>query len=68
MVFFSFVSSLIREGVSTANVQKLTRHASYQTMMDIYRHLLPDQLEKGLRHLDNALKSIEESIDKEANG
>jgi len=61
----TFVSILIGEGVPTADVQKLARHASYQTTMDIYRHLLPDQLEKELRHLDDTLQSIEESIEKE---
>lgn len=59
----TFVSILIGEGVPTADVQKLARHASYQTTMDIYRHLLPDQLEKGLRQLDVMLQSIEESIE-----
>jgi hypothetical protein len=49
--------------VPTADVQKLARHPSYETTIDIYRHLLPDQLEKGLRHLDETLESIEESIE-----
>jgi integrase len=59
----TFVSILIGEGVPTADVQKLARHASYQTTMDIYRHLLPDQLEKGLQQLDVMLETIEESIE-----
>ena len=61
----TFVSILIGEGVPTADVQKLARHVPYQTTMDIYRHLLPDQLEKGLTHLDALLQYIEESIEKE---
>jgi hypothetical protein len=52
------------EGVPTVDVQKLTRHALYKATMDIYRYLLPDQLEKGLRHLNNTLQSIEKSIEK----
>ena len=57
----TFVSILIGEGVSTADVQKLARHASYQTTIDIYRHLLPDELEKGLNRLDLLLESIEKT-------
>ncbi len=64
----TFVSILIGEGVPTGDVQKLARHASYQTTMDIYRHLLPDQLEKGLNHLDVLLQNIEESIEKRRMG
>ena len=52
------------EGGPTVDVQKLTRHALYKATMDIYRYLLPDQLEKGLRHLNNTLQSIEKSIEK----
>ncbi len=33
-------------------------------MIDIYRHLLPEQLEKGLKQLDVLLESIEENIEK----
>jgi len=57
----TFVSILIGEGVPTADVQKLARHASYQTTVDIYHHLLPDELEKGLNHLDLLLESIEKT-------
>ncbi len=57
----TFVSILIGEGIPTADVQKLARHASYQTTIDIYRHLLPDELEKGLNHLDLLLESIEKT-------
>ena len=39
--------------------QKLARYASYQSTIDIYRHLLPNQLEKGLHELDLALLSVE---------
>lgn len=63
----TFVSILIGEGIPTADVQKLARHASYETTIDIYRHLLPDQLEKGLNRLDVLLQSIEENIEKELN-
>jgi integrase len=57
----TFVSILIGEGVPTADVQKLARHASYQTTIDVYRHLLPDELEKGLNRLDLLPGSIEKT-------
>jgi integrase len=60
----TFVSILIGEGIPTADVQKLARHASYQTTIDIYRHLLPEQLEKRVKQLDVMLQSIEETIEK----
>ena len=60
----TFVSILIGEGVPTADVQKLARHASYQTTIDIYRHLLPEQLEKRVKQLNVMLQSIEETIEK----
>jgi len=63
----TFVSVLIREGIPTADVQKLARHASYQTTIDIYHHLLPDELRKGLNKIDILLQSIEESIEKRRN-
>jgi hypothetical protein len=56
-----FCKYLIGEGIPTADVQKLARHASYQTTIDVYRHLLPDELEKGLNHLDLLLESIEKT-------
>ena len=60
----TFVSILIGEGVPTADVQKLARHASYQTTIDIYRHLLPEQLEKRVIQLEEMFQSIEENIEK----
>jgi len=60
----TFVSILIGLGMPTADVQKLARHASYQTTIDIYRHLLPNQLEKGLRDLDLALLSVDKSVER----
>ena len=59
----TFVSILISLGIPTADVQKLARHASYQTTIDIYRHLLPNQLEKGLYDLDLMLLSIDKSME-----
>jgi len=63
----TFVSVLIGEGIPTADVQKLARHASYQTTIDIYHHLLPDELRKGLNKIDILLQSIEESIENKRN-
>jgi integrase len=45
----TFVSILIGQGIPTADVQQLARHASYQTTIDIYRHLVPNQLEKNYK-------------------
>lgn len=57
----TFVSILIGQGIPTADVQQLARHTSYQTTIDIYRHLLPNQLEKGLHNFDLMLLSVEKS-------
>jgi integrase len=57
----TFVSILIGEGVPTADVQKHARHVSHQTTVDIYRHLLSEELEKGLNHLDLLRESIEKT-------
>ena len=59
----TFVSILIGQGIPTADVQQLARHASYQTTIDIYGHLLPNQLEKGLNDLDLALLSVDKSVE-----
>ncbi len=61
----TFVSILISLGIPTADVQKLARHASYQTTIDIYRHLLPNQLEKGLYDLDLMLLSVDKSVERD---
>ena len=36
---------------------------SYQITVDIYRHLLPNQLEKGLDELDLMLVSVDKSVE-----
>ena len=41
----TFASILLAEGAQPGDVQKLMRHASVQTTIDIYRHILPGQLE-----------------------
>jgi integrase len=51
----TFVSLLISKGVSTPDVQRLARHSSYQTTIDIYRHLLPNQLESILEELNDSI-------------
>ena len=51
----TFASIMFSEGVAVGDVQKLLRHSSYRTTVDIYRHLLPDQL-------NNALKIFRSSI------
>jgi len=58
----TFASILLAQGTSVANVQKLLRHASYQTTIDIYRHLLPNQLESVLESFDRLY--IEQTIER----
>ena len=55
----TFASIMFSEGVDIGDVQKLLRHASYRTTVDVYRHLLPNQLNKALKILDRL--SIEHS-------
>ncbi len=43
----TFASILLAEGAQPGDVQKLLRHASIQTTMNIYRHILPGQLERN---------------------
>jgi len=57
----SFASIMLAQGTSVPDVQKLLRHASYQTTIDIYRHLLPNQLENALESLDRLY--IEQTIE-----
>jgi integrase len=42
----TFASILLSIGAAPGDVQKLLRHASYNTTMDIYRHIMPGQLER----------------------
>ena len=51
---YTFASILLSEGASLNDVQKLLRHATYKTTVEIYRHFLPDQLENVL---ENSLNS-----------
>jgi len=57
----TFASILFSKGIDVGDVQKLLRHSSYRTTVDVYRHLLPDQLSKALKTLDEL--SIEHSIE-----
>ncbi len=41
----TFASILLAKGAQPGDVQKLMRHSSIQTTIDIYRHILPGQLE-----------------------
>ena len=43
----TFTSILLAGGASPGDVQKLLRHSNYQTTMNIYRHLIPGQLERN---------------------
>ena len=43
----TFASILLAEGAQQGDVQKLMRHASIQTTIDVYRHILPGQLESN---------------------
>lgn len=46
----TFASILLSEGASLTDVQKLMRHARYNTTIEIYHHLLPNQLETTLNN------------------
>jgi len=48
----TFASIMLAEGAPLGDVQKLMRHKSYQITADIYRHLLPGQLEKNFKIFD----------------
>ncbi len=61
----TFASIMIAQGVSVPDVQKLMRHSSYQTTMDIYRHILPNQLEKAIQALECLY--VEINVEKESN-
>ena len=50
----TLASILLSEGMSSHDVQKILLHATYKTTVEIYRHLLPDQLENAL---ENSLNS-----------
>ena len=58
----TFASILLSEGIAASDVQKLMRHSSYQTTVDIYRHLLPNQLEKALQSLESLY--VEQNVER----
>jgi len=58
----TMASILIAQGVQLTDVQMLLRHSRYQTTADIYRHLLPNQLEKTLQSLESLY--IEQNIER----
>jgi len=43
----TFASILLARNAQPGDVQKLLRHSSIRTTMDIYRHILPGQLERN---------------------
>jgi integrase len=43
----TFASIMLSRGAQAGDVQKLLRHASVQTTINIYRHILPSQLEQN---------------------
>ncbi len=43
----TFASILLAGGATPGDVQKLLRHSTYSTTMNIYRHVMPGQLEKN---------------------
>ena len=47
----SFASNLIRSGVGVKQCQKLLRHASISTTLDIYSHLLDEDLEDSIEKM-----------------
>ena len=49
----SFASNLLRNGANIIAVSKLMRHASPSMTLNIYSHILPDDLDQTLKLLDN---------------
>lgn len=47
----SFASNMIRSGVGVKQCQKLLRHASISTTLDIYSHLLDEDLEDSIEKM-----------------
>lgn len=43
----TFASIMLAGGAAPGDVQRLLRHSSYGTTMDIYRHIMPGQLERN---------------------
>jgi integrase len=51
----TFASILLSEGADVGDVQKLLRHSSYRTTTEVYRHLLPGQLEKNFEIFNSGI-------------
>lgn len=47
----SFASNLIRSGVNVKSVQKLMRHSNIQTTLNIYSHLIDDDLSNDIEKM-----------------
>lgn len=47
----SFASNMIRAGVGVKSVQKLMRHANIQTTLNIYSHLIEDDLTQDIEKM-----------------
>lgn len=47
----SFASNLIRAGVGVKSVQKLMRHSNIQTTLNIYAHIIDDDLTKDIEKM-----------------
>jgi integrase len=46
---------MLSGGAAPGDVQKLLRHASYATTMNIYRHIMPGQLEKNFEIFNKSI-------------
>jgi integrase len=51
----SFVAGLISENVPIKVIQELARHASVQTTLDKYGHILPESGEDAIEKLEAAI-------------
>jgi integrase len=58
----TFASIMLSGGAAPGDVQKLLRHASYATTMNIYRHIMPGQLEKNFEIFDKSKSMPNASI------
>ena len=59
----SFVAGLISQNVPIKVIQELARHASIQTTLDKYGHILPDSKEDAVGLLERAVWGAGESWD-----
>ena len=58
----SFASNLIRAGVGVKSVQKLMRHSNIQTTLNIYSHIIEEDLVADIEKMFGGLDKVQEKI------